>query len=145
MATSLAREGHLMLPARAAIMGRMILLLIAVGGAAGSVMRYLLGRSAGATIIRLTGVSFPFGTLIVNVIGCILIGLLWRAFMGDQREQELRAALVIGFCGGFTTFSTFSFETVGLISGGEYVKATAYVLVSVIAGIAGTAIALKRS
>jgi fluoride exporter len=123
----------------------MIYLLIALGGAAGSVLRYVIGGVAGAAVERSTNVSFPYGTLIVNVAGCILIGLLWRAFMGDPREQQLRAALVIGFCGGFTTFSTFSLETVGLMMGGEWVKASLYVVLSVAACLAGTAIALKKS
>jgi fluoride exporter len=131
--------------ARLGYHGRMIYLLIALGGAVGSVLRYVIGGVAGAAVERATHINFPWGTLIVNVVGCILIGLLWRAFMGDPREGQWRALLVVGFCGGFTTFSTFSNETVGFILGGEWVKASVYVLVSVIAGVAGTAIALKRS
>ena len=119
----------------------MILVLIALGGAAGSVARYLLGGA----IQRSSHATFPFGTLAVNVIGCIAVGLLWRAFMGDPREQQLRAALVVGFCGGFTTFSTFSIEAVALMQGGAWVKASVYVLTSVVAGLLGTAIALSRS
>src|SRR3954468_20494431 len=118
------------------IMARMIYLLIALGGAVGSVLRYVIGGVAGAAVERATHVNFPWGTLIVNVAGCILVGMLWRAFMGDPRENQLRALLVVGFCGGFTTFSTFSNETVGFITGGEWVKATVYVVVSVLAGIA---------
>jgi fluoride exporter len=125
-------------------MDRMIYLLIAVGGAVGSVLRYFIGGVVGAAVERSTNVNFPWGTLIVNVAGCILIGLLWRAFTGDPRENQMRALLVVGFCGGFTTFSTFSNETVGLMLGGAWVKASMYVLVSVVAGVAGTAIALKR-
>jgi CrcB protein len=127
------------------IMSTMIYLLIALGGAVGSVLRYVVGDVVGPAIERSSHVNFPWGTLVVNVAGCILIGLLWRGFMGDPRENQMRALLVVGFCGGFTTFSTFSNETVGFILGGEWVKASVYVVVSVVAGVAGTAIALKRS
>jgi CrcB protein len=119
----------------------MILLLIGLGGGLGSIARYLLGGA----VQRSSHAGFPMGTLVVNVIGCVAVGLLWRAFMGDPREQQLRAALVIGFCGGFTTFSAFSLETVGLIQGGEWGKASLYVITSVGAGLLGTAIALFRS
>jgi len=122
-------------------MGRMILLLIGLGGAAGSIARYLLGGAIQGS----THLKFPVGTLAVNVVGCITVGLLWRAFMGNPQERQLHAALVTGFCGGFTTFSAFSIEAVGLIQGGEWAKASAYVLVSVAAGLLGTAIALSKS
>jgi|SRR5690349_22702034 len=104
----------------------MIYVLIALGGAGGSVLRYVLG----AAVQRTTASGFPLGTLVVNVSGCFLIGLLVRQFMNMQLSQDLRALLVVGFCGGFTTFSTFSAETLGLIEGGEYARATAYVLLS---------------
>jgi CrcB protein len=116
----------------------MILLLIALGGAAGSVLRFLLGgavQSAGRS-------GFPFGTLAVNVIGCIAAGLIFRAIGGHPQQSELRAALIVGFCGGFTTFSTFTVETVTLVQGGDYAKAALYVLLSVTAGLIGTALAL---
>jgi len=105
----------------------MIYLLIAVGGAAGSVLRYLVGRAVQATSTS----GFPIGTMVVNVTGCFLIGILLRQFLNMQISAELRALLVVGFCGGFTTFSTFSGETVGLIEGGEYGRAATYVILSV--------------
>ncbi len=105
----------------------MILLLIAVGGAAGSVLRYLIG----GRVQHLAPHGFPIGTLFVNVMGCLLIGILIRQFMNIQTNIQLRALLVVGFCGGFTTFSAFSMETVGLIEGGEYPRAIAYVTLSV--------------
>jgi CrcB protein len=118
----------------------MILLLIAIGGGVGSVARYLIGGA----VQRSSHSGFPVGTLAVNVLGCIAAGVLFRAFAGHPQQQELRAALVVGFCGGFTTFSTFSLETVGLIQGGEWAKASFYVLASVVAGVAGTALALGK-
>ena len=112
----------------------MIFLLIAVGGAAGSVLRYLIGGA----VQRMSAGGFPVGTMFVNVSGCFLIGILLRQFLNMQLSPELRAFLIVGFCGGFTTFSTFSAETVGLIEGGEYGRATGYVGLSVILCLAAT-------
>jgi len=106
----------------------MILLLIAVGGAAGSVLRYLIG----GRIQHFAPHGFPLGTLFVNVVGCFLIGIFVRQFMNIQTHNYLRALLMVGFCGGFTTFSAFSMETVGLIEGGEYPRAIAYITLSVL-------------
>ena len=98
----------------------MIYLLIALGGAAGSLLRYLIG------------------TMFVNVSGCFLIGILVRQFLNMQISPELRALLIVGFCGGFTTFSTFSAETLGLIEGGEYGRAASYIILSVVLCLAAT-------
>ena len=105
----------------------MIYLLIALGGAIGSLVRYLLGGA----VQRMSPSGFPIGTLFVNVSGCFMIGILVRQFMNMQLSPELRALLIVGFCGGFTTFSTFSAETIGLIEGGEYGRASGYVILSV--------------
>ena len=104
-----------------------MLAMIALGGAAGSVTRYLLG----GVVQRAAGVAFPVGTLMVNVTGSFLAGFLLRYFMNVQTHPFLRAALVVGFCGGFTTFSAFSSETLGLFEGGEYARAAGYVVASV--------------
>jgi CrcB protein len=112
----------------------MIYLLIAVGGAAGSVLRYLIGGAVQST----SAGGFPVGTMFVNVSGCFLIGILLRQFLNMQVSPELRAFLIVGFCGGFTTFSTFSAETLGLIEGGEYGRATGYVILSVALCLAAT-------
>jgi fluoride exporter len=112
----------------------MILLLIAIGGAAGSVLRYLIGGRAQ----HFAPHGFPLGTLFVNVAGCFLIGILIRQFMNIQTHNYLRALLVVGFCGGFTTFSAFSMETVGLIEGGEYARAIGYVTLSVLLCLTAT-------
>lgn len=101
--------------------------MIALGGAVGSVTRYLLG----GVIQRAAGLAFPIGTLAVNVTGSFVAGVLLRYFMNAQTHPTLRAALIVGFCGGFTTFSTFSTETLGLFEGGEYARAALYVAASV--------------
>jgi|SRR6188474_656856 len=105
----------------------MVYLLIALGGAAGSLLRYSLG----GVVQRLSATGFPVGTMFVNVSGCFLIGILLRQFLNMQLSHDLRALLIVGFCGGFTTFSTFSAETITLIDGGEYGRAVAYVALSV--------------
>jgi len=105
----------------------MIYLLIALGGAAGSLLRYAAGR----VVQGMSASGFPVGTLFVNVSGCFIIGILVRQFMNMQLSPELRALLIVGFCGGFTTFSTFSADTIGLIEGGEYARASGYVVLSV--------------
>ena len=105
----------------------MIYVLIALGGAVGSVLRYLIGGA----VQRTSASGFPIGTMFVNVSGCFLIGILVRQFLNMQLSPELRALLIVGFCGGYTTFSTFSGETLGLIEGGEYARATSYVVLSV--------------
>lgn len=112
----------------------MIFLLIAAGGAAGSLLRYLIGGA----VQRMSASGFPIGTMFVNVSGCFLVGILVRQFLNMQVSPELRAFLIVGFCGGFTTFSTFSAETLGLIEGGEYWRAMGYVILSVVLCLAAT-------
>jgi CrcB protein len=119
----------------------MIVILIALGGAIGSVSRYGVGLLAQ----RVTSVAFPIGTLTVNVVGSVLVGVLARKFMHVQTHAELRAMLIIGFCGGFTTFSAFSLEVLGLAQGGEWAKAAGYVMASVMLGIVGVALGFGLS
>ncbi len=105
------------------------LVMIAGGGAVGAVMRFLVSTG----VHRVAGRDFPYGTLSVNMIGSLLIGFLYiylieRASLG----AEWRALLIIGFLGAFTTFSTFSMETLNLIENSELVKAASNVLLSVV-------------
>lgn len=113
----------------------MTILLIALGGAIGSVSRYTLGIA----VQRISHAAFPVGTLTVNVVGCVLVGIVAKAFMHSQTHPDLRAMLIVGFCGGFTTFSAFSLEVVGLAQGGEWLRALAYVGASTGLCLAGTA------
>lgn len=105
----------------------MTILAIAVGGAVGSVLRYLLGGA----VQRASAAGFPYGTLLVNVVGCLMIGLLAHRFTHAETSSATGGLLIVGFCGGFTTFSAFSIETVGLVNGGEYARACFYLLLSV--------------
>ena len=110
------------------------MLLVAIGGALGSVARYKLGA---AILHGTTGWAFPAGTFTVNVLGCLAAGLLAGA--GEHYDfltAEMRLLLFTGFLGGFTTFSAFGIETVALLQRGEYGVAASYVVLSVICGIA---------
>lgn len=114
----------------------MLIVLIFVGGGLGSVCRFLLG----GLVQRGAHLAFPTGTLAVNVLGCIAIGVFAKIFLHNQTDLLARTTLIVGFCGGFTTFSTFSYETVGLINGGEWGRAVSYVVASVAACLIGTAV-----
>ena len=113
----------------------MTLFLIFVGGGVGSVCRYLLG----AVVQTRTHIDFPLGTLVVNVLGCLAIGVLAKYFFHGQTHSLARTTLIVGFCGGFTTFSTFSYETIGLVNGGEWSRAALYIGASIVACLLGTA------
>jgi fluoride exporter len=118
----------------------MVWVLVFVGGGLGSLCRYGL---AALVQSRANG-TFPVGTLVVNILGCIVIGVVARQVTTMQSDVMVRAALITGFCGGFTTFSAFSYETVALIGSGEWGKAALYVGASVAACLAGTAIGIGR-
>ena len=108
-------------------------LWIALGGAGGSLFRYVLQ----GWVQRLAGGSFPAGTLVVNVLGCFVLGLLAAAFAGPVLiREEHRVGLTIGVLGGFTTFSTFGLETFHLTNDGQFRLAAANVLLSVGLGFA---------
>ena len=109
-------------------------LLIFIGSGAGGVLRYAL---AGWTQ-RLANGSFPIGTLIVNITGCLLIGFLTAAFSGRVLvREEYRVAVLIGLLGGYTTFSTFGLETFALLNDGQSWRAMLNVAASLILGLAG--------
>lgn len=101
---------------------------VALGSAVGGVARYLLG----GWIQERTGSTFPIQTLLINVTGSFLLGLIQRyALESVVVTPEVRTMLTIGFCGGYTTFSTFSLETVRMLEDGDWKRATLYMVLSV--------------
>lgn len=105
-------------------------LSIAAGGAAGALMRFWVSNG----VYLLVGRSFPYGTLVVNILGSLAMGLLYGLFIERMTVgPEVRGALLIGFLGAFTTFSTFSIETLNLIEQAEYLKAGLNMVLSVVA------------
>lgn len=110
----------------------MKLLWIALGGGLGAVLRYVLGGALGARMET----HVPLGTVAVNVAGCFLIGLASAWFLAQGSEREgLRLALVVGVLGGFTTFSTFAYETVALLRDGRAQAALTNVVLSNVGGL----------
>ena len=117
-----------------------VILLVAVGGAVGSVARYLMASGIQSS----TGWSFPIGTVLVNILGCFLIGILYVLLVArPDPRQDLRALLMVGVMGGFTTFSSFSLETVTMALQGNYTGATLNVVLSVAACLAGTVLGIS--
>ncbi len=116
------------------------LLLIALGGAIGASLRHL----SGTAVMRVMGVSFPYGTLFVNVAGSLLMGLFiaWLAKRSGGSSNELRLFFATGVLGGFTTFSAFSLDVAALVEGGNMGSAFVYVLASVLICIAAVFIGL---
>ena len=105
------------------------LVLISLGGAFGAVMRYL----ASTSVYAITGRGFPYGTLFVNVAGSLLIGVLAIVMLERMSiGPEWRAAVLVGILGSFTTFSTFSLETLYLIEQGEMMRAMSNIALSVL-------------
>ncbi|HYC33133.1 MAG TPA: fluoride efflux transporter CrcB [Gemmatimonadales bacterium] len=115
---------------------------IAVGSALGGVSRYLFGGA----VNRFTGAEFPAGTLLVNVTGSFLLGLLLRyALENPTLTPEIRAFLTVGFCGGYTTFSTFSYETVALLEEGLWGRALLYIGLSIGLSVGATLLGLAAA
>ena len=105
---------------------------VAAGSAVGGAVRFVLA----SFIQQRAGPSFPVGTLIVNITGSFVLGFLMRLALSTPAiSAEMRTMLTTGFCGGYTTFSTFSYETMMLIEEGQYARGAAYVAASVAASL----------
>lgn len=106
-------------------------LLVALGGALGCTLRYgiyLLFRKPFSP-------GFPWGLLIINISGCLLVGLFY-AWLEDRKifSESLRLLLILGLCGGFTSFSSFSYDLVRMVSNGQYWLSFSYITLSVVGG-----------
>jgi len=120
------------------------ILYIALGGIAGTLSRYGLE----GWIQSRTATGFPLGTLTVNISGSLLLGFILRVATGTTLvSPDVRAALTIGFCGAFTTMSTFSYESVALLTDGDYLRAALYMGATILGCVAavmlGTALGSK--
>ncbi|MCT3639632.1 MULTISPECIES: fluoride efflux transporter CrcB [Weeksellaceae] len=109
--------------------------LIGLGGAVGSICRYLLQL----LVRKYWATTFPIGTFAVNILGCFVIGILYGLFAKyNGIAEEWRLLLIVGICGGFTTFSSFSYESIVLFRNGDYLYFFTYVSLSVIIGLLAT-------
>jgi len=110
------------------------IILVGFGGGIGSMVRYLCQKWFGESYPH----PFPWGTFFVNLAGCFLIGVIYAASEKTSvLSPQTRLLLITGFCGGFTTFSTFAFENMHLLRSGDTVYFLIYTIASVVLGIAG--------
>lgn len=113
-------------------------LIVGLGGFIGSILRYLIGLLPIGSKI-----NFPLKTLIINIVGSFIIGTVVAIALKDKEvSEELALFLKVGICGGFTTFSSFAFESFDLFNKGEFIVALSYILISVVFSI--LAIALSQ-
>jgi CrcB protein len=108
--------------------------LVGIGGAIGSILRYLASTGIQNKFLS----AFPYGTLCVNISGCFLIGVIYALAARNNVSPEWRFFLATGICGGYTTFSTFSYESLSLLRDGELLYAGLYIAASVFLGILAT-------
>ncbi|MCD6461077.1 fluoride efflux transporter CrcB [bacterium] len=109
-----------------------ILISIAMGGALGAVMRYIVSGLA----YKLISSAFPWGTLAVNLMGCFLLGFIWQIAQEIMISPYLKTFITIGLLGAFTTFSTYAIETVFLLQEAEFFLLSVNILISTLGGIA---------
>jgi len=115
-----------------------LFLVVAAGGIVGAPARYLLDEF----VTRRAGPGLPWGTLIINLSGSLLLGFLTGLTLAGHLRPAAQALLGTGFCGAYTTYSTFTFETVRLLGDGRFRSAAGNVLVSVAAGLGAAAAGL---
>jgi CrcB protein len=106
------------------------ILLVGIGGAAGSILRYWIQRQWNA--------DFPYGTLSVNIIGCLLIGIFWALVTRHHMNPLWQLTLLTGFCGGFTTFSSFTLDSMLLLQYNRYLFFAVYTISNVVLGLLAT-------
>jgi len=120
-------------------------LLVAAGGALGSWLRFCVGRVWVLAVGPVKAAAFPWGTLTVNVVGSVAMGLLagWLARSGGLQSEATRLLLGVGVLGGFTTFSSFSLDLVSMLQRGQSGASLIYLAVSLAAGLAGLWLGLQ--
>jgi CrcB protein len=109
-------------------------ILVGIGGLLGSIARYL----AASFITKTFLFAFPYGTFAVNVVGCLIIGIIFGLSERFEWLPEWRLFLATGFCGGFTTFSSFAYENIVLLQDKDYFTFAAYSILSFVLGLAAT-------
>ena len=115
-------------------------LIVGLGGAVGSMLRYAVQKFFQAQ----TAAAFPTGTLLVNIAGCFLIGILWSMISRSLTwNEEMKLLLMTGFCGGFTTFSAFTLEGIGLLKENKMALFLIYLTASVVGGLLATFIGIR--
>jgi len=115
-------------------------LIVGLGGGAGTMLRYAVQKIFN---VRGTG-AFPTGTLFVNISGCFLIGILWGLVSRSLTwNEEMKLLLMTGFCGGFTTFSAFTLEGIGLLKENKTALFLIYLTASVVGGLLATFIGIR--
>lgn len=120
-------------------MNPQLIAAVAIGGAIGSVARYLVAIGSG----KLFGMTFPWGTLIINITGSFLIGAFAGLFATKwDLPQAMRVFLTVGICGGYTTFSTFSLDAFYLMERGELLASAAYMIGSVVLSVSALVAAI---
>lgn len=119
----------------------MNLIYVAIGGALGSVARYLMQSLVG----HYAGSNFPYGTMIVNITGSLIMGVLagWLGRTMPDHAQNIRLFFAVGVLGGYTTFSSFSLEAITLMEEGRWAAMTAYVGCSVVLSLGGLLVGLR--
>lgn len=117
----------------------MPILQVFIGGGLGAVCRFLLGKRINELKLP---TAFPYGTFVVNMLGCFAIGFLFQGIAREAVPKRFQLLLVTGFLGGFTTFSSFSLESANLISSGHVAAALANVFLSVVPGVALVALGM---
>ncbi len=118
------------------------ILIVGLGGGLGSILRYLSQKMA----LRIYPIQFPWGTFTVNIIGCLLIGIFWGMnFKTIESNENWKLLLMTGLCGGFTTFSAFTLEGIGLLKEQKLALFFLYIAASIMIGLAATYLGMKLS